>query len=106
MAKAVGVQPTDRLSSLVDTVAGFPEGSLVQITQPVPLFQAWHKVQAVDAVANRLYWEAALEPQFLLTPPMTLTSFHEADLVVSQVGRWNLDLDEWIGAGLQPEPIH
>ena len=84
-ANAVGAQPADRISSLVNTVAGFPEGSLVQITQPAPFFQAWHTVASVDATANRLYWTSALEPQFLLTPPMTLTSFHEEDLVVSQV---------------------
>jgi len=85
VANAPGVQPADRLSSLVDTVAGFPEGSLVQVTQPVPFFQAWHRVRSVDPATNRLYWQTALESQFLLTPPMTLTSFHEADLVVSQV---------------------
>jgi hypothetical protein len=85
VANALGAQPGDGWSSLVDTVAGFPEGSLVQITQPAPFFQAWHTVQSVDSVAKRLYWGAPLESEFLLTPPMTFTSFHEADLVVSQL---------------------
>jgi uncharacterized protein len=96
-ANAVGAQPADRLSSLVDPVAGFPEGSVVQITQPAPLFQAWHKVTSVDAAAKRLYWDSALEPQFLLTAPLAFTSFHEADLVVSQVNAASSQL-VWMNA--------
>ncbi|HEY6352728.1 MAG TPA: phage tail sheath C-terminal domain-containing protein [Candidatus Angelobacter sp.] len=101
LANSAGVQPADRLSTLVDTVAGFPQGSLVKITQTVPFFQAWHRVEGVDVVAKRLYWESALEPQFLLTVPMTLISFHEADLVLSQVNASSSQL-VWMN-GLGPK---
>jgi uncharacterized protein len=84
-ASAAGVQPTDRMSTFVDTVAGFPQGSLVELTQGAPYFQAWHTVRDVDAATKRLYWDSALEAGFLLAAPMTLTSFHETDLVLSQV---------------------
>jgi uncharacterized protein len=84
-AIAVGAQPADRLSSLVDTVSGFPAGSLVQITQPVPFFQAWHKVRAVDPGTKRLCWTSPLEPQFLLAPPLTFSSAHQRDVVISAV---------------------
>jgi uncharacterized protein len=84
-ASAAGVQPPDRLSTLVDTVAGFPSGSVVQITQPVPFFQAWHTVRDVDAAAKRLYWDAPLEPDFTLAGAMTLTAFHQQDLIISRV---------------------
>jgi phage tail sheath protein FI len=100
-ASTVGVQPADRMSTLVNTVAGFPQGSLVQITQPAPLFQAWHTVRDVDATTKRLYWDSALEAGFLLAAPMLLTSFHEADLVVSQVNAGANTLS-WMN-GLGPE---
>jgi len=84
-AKAIGAQPADRLSSLVTTVAGFSSGSIVQVTQPAPALQAWHKVKSVDAVANRIYWEAALEAGFLLVPPITFTTTHQEDRLVTAV---------------------
>jgi phage tail sheath protein FI len=82
---AVGAQPADRLSSLVSSVAGFPAGSLVQVSQPLPSVQAWHKVQAVDSVAKRLYWETPFEPDFLLAPPITFTTFHQEDRLLQKV---------------------
>ncbi|HEX4320458.1 MAG TPA: phage tail sheath C-terminal domain-containing protein [Acidobacteriaceae bacterium] len=84
-ASSVGVQPADRMSTLVDAIAGFSQGSLVQITQQTPFFLAWHTVQDVDAGAKRLFWDSPLEAGFLLTVPMLLTSFHHADLVVAQM---------------------
>jgi phage tail sheath protein FI len=100
--KATGVQPADRFSSLVDTVAGFPPGALVRVTQSSPFFEAWHKVKAVDAATSRLYWQSSLEAQFLLTAPMTFSSDHQADLVVSQVSGEELT---WLnGLGLQFNP--
>lgn len=84
-ANAAGAQPLDGMSSIVNSVAGFPQGSLVQITQPSPPFQAWHTVESVNATTNQLYWDSQLEPEFVLAPPMTFTTFHEADSVVSQV---------------------
>jgi phage tail sheath protein FI len=100
-ASAVGVQPVDRMSTLVNTVAGFPQGSLVQITQAAPFFQAWHTVEDVNATSNRLYWDAALEPGFLLTAAITLTAFHEVDLVVSQANAGTNTLS-WMN-GLGPD---
>jgi uncharacterized protein len=84
-ANAAGVQPSDRKSTLVNTVAGFPQGSLVQITQPAPFFQAWHTVEDVDATTHRLYWDTPLESGFTLTAAMSLSAFHQQDLVISQV---------------------
>jgi hypothetical protein len=101
VANALGTQPADRMSSLVDTVAGFPEGSLVQVTQSVPFVQAWHTVQDVDATTNRLYWKAALEAGFLLTAPMTFTSFQEADVIVSAVDASSMTLSWMNGLGPQ-----
>jgi len=101
LAQSAGVQPADRQSSLVDTIEGFPQGSLVEITQAAPFFQAWHKVEGVDAAAKRLYWDSVLEPGFLLTSTLTLASFHQADLVVSQVNPLSSQL-VWMN-GLGPK---
>jgi hypothetical protein len=90
------------LSSLVDTVAGFPPGSLVQIAQSSPFFEAWHKVHGVDAATKRLYWESRLEAQFLLTAPMTFSSAHQTDLVVSQVGAGELTWLNGLGTPFNP----
>jgi phage tail sheath protein FI len=82
---AVGAQPADRLSSIVGSVAGFPAGSLVRASQLLPPIEAWHKVQAVDPVAKRLYWETPLEPGFLLAPTLTFTTIHQEDRLVQKV---------------------
>ena len=84
-AQAVGPQPADRLSSIVNSVAGFLPGSVVQVAQALPAIQVWHKVKSVDAVAKRIYWEAALEPAFLLVPPITFTSSLHDDRLVASV---------------------
>jgi phage tail sheath protein FI len=99
---AAGIQPADRLSSLVDAVHGFPAGSLVQITQAAPFFQAWHTVQAVDIVAKRLYWTTQLEAQFLLTAPLTFSTTHQADLLLSAVSGTTLTWVGGLGADLDP----
>jgi phage tail sheath protein FI len=101
-AIAVGTQPVDRLSSLVDTVTGFVQGCLVQITQSAPSFQAWHRVQAVDASAKRLYWNSALETSFLLTAPLTFSCFQQADLLVSQVSGSTLTWVNGLGPSFNP----
>lgn len=85
VAQAVGPQPADRLSSIVNSVAGFLPGSVVQASQPAPPVQVWHKVKSVDAVAKRIYWEVALEPLFLLFPPITFTAFQHDDRLVDSV---------------------
>jgi phage tail sheath protein FI len=79
VANAVGAQPADRKSSIVNSVAGFPPGSVVQVSQPAPAFTAWHKVTSIDAIANRIYWDTALESTFLLAPPISFTTFHHED---------------------------
>jgi phage tail sheath protein FI len=84
VAQAVGPQPVDRLSSIVNSVAGFLPGAVVQVVQPAPSLQVWHKVKSLDEVAKRIYWEVALEPAFLLVPPISFTTaFHDDRLVDS-----------------------
>lgn len=83
LANSAGVQPADRMSSIVNSVSGFPAGSLVQVAQGTAQF--WHTVESVDESTNRLYWTTALEAGFVLASPMTFSSFHEADFVVSAV---------------------
>jgi phage tail sheath protein FI len=83
VVSSAGVQPFGGMSSIVTSVAAFPPGSLVQVTQGAT--QAWHTVETVDATTKQLYWTAALESTFVLALPMTFTTFHEADLVVSAV---------------------
>ena len=85
VVNADGPQPADRSSSLVNSVAGFSPGSVVQVSQPAPAIQAWHKVKSIDAVANRIYWEVALESAFLLAPPITFANFHRDDRLISGV---------------------
>jgi phage tail sheath protein FI len=85
LAKAVGAQPADRLSSIVNSVAGFQPGSVVQVSQPAPVCQAWHKVQSIDALANRVYWETALETTFVLAPPIAFANFHHEDRLLCAV---------------------
>lgn len=82
---AVGAQPADRMSSIVASTAGFPAGCLVQVSQPVPVVSAWHTVQSVDAIGNRIYWDRALEAAFLLASPITFTAFHQEDGLISTV---------------------
>ena len=84
-ANAVGLQPADRLSSIVNSVAGFIPGSVVQVSQVAPPLQAWHKVKSLDAAAQRIYWETALEAAFLLAPPILFTTFHHEDRVIQGV---------------------
>jgi phage tail sheath protein FI len=83
-ANAVGAQPADRKSSIVNTVAGFLPGSVVQVAQ-APSLQAWHKIKSIDVIANRIYWEVALESSFLLAPPITFTNFNHDDRLVGEV---------------------
>lgn len=85
VANAVGSQPADRQSSIVNSVAGFLPGSVVQVSQPAPNLQVWHKVKSIDAAANRIYWEVALEPSFLLVPPITFTNLNHDDRLVDKV---------------------
>jgi hypothetical protein len=101
-ALAVGPQPADRLSSLIDSVGGFPPGSLVQITQTAPFFQGWHTVQAVDAVAKRLYWTTPLESQFLLAAPLIFSTSHQVDLLLSTVSGNTLTWSSGLGTELEP----
>jgi hypothetical protein len=90
------------LSSLVDSVIGIVQGSLVQITQAAPFYQASHRVQAVDASAKRLYWDSALEAPFLLAASLTFSCFHEADLVVSAVSGSTLTWMNGLGPAFNP----
>jgi len=101
-ANAVGTQPADR--NEVPTLVrweGFPQGSLVQITQAVPFFQAWHDVVSVDATMSRLYWNTALESDFTLSAAMSFSSFHEEDLVVSGVDASTATLTWTVGLGAE-----
>lgn len=82
-ASSAGVQPADRMSSILNSVAGFPQGSVVQIIQGDT--QTWHTVEGVNSATNQLYWTAALESTFVLAAPMTFTTFHQKDLVMSSV---------------------
>lgn len=84
-AIAVGAQPADRRSSLVNSAAGFPPGAVVQVTQAAPPLQAWHTVEAVDTVADKIYWETPLEAGFLLAPPITFTTLHHEDRLIQSV---------------------
>jgi hypothetical protein len=84
-ASAAGAQPADRLSSIVNSVAGFVPGAVVKVSQTVPPVEAWHKVQSLDSVAKRIYWETALENAFLLVPPIAFTSLHHEDRLIQGV---------------------
>ncbi|PWU14359.1 MAG: hypothetical protein C5B50_17420 [Verrucomicrobia bacterium] len=85
-ATAVGSQPADRLSSVVNTINGFPQGALVHITQTGPPFVGdWHRVQAVDAAANTLYWESPLLGTFNLANPITFEADRQEDRLLKSV---------------------
>lgn len=87
-----GPQPADRWSSIVNSVAGFSQGSVVHISQTLPPFQTWHRVQGVDAVAKRLYWDSPLEPQFSLAATLALSASHHADFLITAVNSTTLTL--------------
>jgi phage tail sheath protein FI len=84
--QTAGTQPSNRLSSAVNDVSAFPEGSLVLLTQPdSPVVADWHTVQAVDPVAQVLYWESPLNTTLDLTKPVFLKSFRKADRLLQTV---------------------
>jgi phage tail sheath protein FI len=88
LANSVGAQPADRASSFVDTTGGFPEGSLVAITQlvPVPL-RSFRRVSSVNATTKRIFWDAPLDPAFVLANPLQFIAFHHTDLLVAAVNQ-------------------
>jgi phage tail sheath protein FI len=98
-ASAAGAQPADRLSSIVNSVAGFVPGAVAKVSQAAPPVEASYKVQSVDPVAKRIYWETALESAFLLVPPIAFTSFHHEDRLIqgANSGTNSLTWSESIG---------
>ncbi|MFQ5814671.1 MAG: phage tail sheath family protein, partial [Anaerolineae bacterium] len=73
-------QPADRSASRVETVIGFPEGSLVKVFQermPTPL-ETYRIVKAVDPGRKLLTWDAPLDVAFDLTQPMSFETLEFA----------------------------
>jgi hypothetical protein len=81
-------QPSDRKSSLVETVVGFPVGSAVRVFQdgaPLPLV-TYRQVTTADAARGALWWDAPLDAAYDLTQPITFETLG-FDLSVSERGR-------------------
>ena len=94
-------QPADRMSSYVDSLAGFEPGALVKVYQAVPApLAAWHVVEKLDPDAHRLLWTIPLELGFDLTQPIGFET-REFSLSVYESG----ELRE-IFAGLSLRPEH
>ncbi len=65
-------QPADKKSSLVESITGFPVGSLVKVFQehtPTP-WVSYHIVKNLDAVRGALEWLTPLPVVFDLTKPI------------------------------------
>jgi phage tail sheath protein FI len=76
-----GVQPTSGAVSFVQSVVGFPAGSLVRLYQagsPV----GFRLVTSVDASTNLLEWDAALAPQFDVTKDISMETVEFSLLVL------------------------
>jgi hypothetical protein len=83
---AVGPQPATRLSSLVDTVAGFPVGSRVRITQSTPAFvEDFRMVRVADSTLTQLTWDSPLDPAFVLAQPIKFDAFHRSERLLQAV---------------------
>ena len=91
-----GVQPADRLSSLVLATAGFVAGAVVTIRQagagPVRT-----TLVAVDSVAKRLSWREPLPPALDLAQPLRVTATARDERLVAAVAgdvvSWTRPLD-------------
>jgi phage tail sheath protein FI len=98
VAHALGAQPADRASSLVDHVGGFSVSAIVQVVQaaPAPL-QVWRRVKAVDAIAQRLSWDSPLDATFNLANPIDFRTHAQQDLLVASVDAGALSVS-WANA--------
>jgi uncharacterized protein len=70
--RIVPPQPSDFASSIVESMAGFPAGSLVKILQentPAPI-ESYRVVKGVDPLRNQLFWDAPIDPVYDLTKPL------------------------------------
>jgi hypothetical protein len=71
---------------VLNTVKGFPQGSVATITQTVPAaVKSIRVVQAANPATNTLYWNAPLDAAFDLTKPILFSSFQHMDLLVQGV---------------------
>jgi hypothetical protein len=65
LSSDVAVQPSDRASTLVRSVAGFTPGTAVRVRQPERRRVRNHRIAAVDAGGGRLVWESPLPPELV-----------------------------------------
>ncbi|MFQ5857717.1 MAG: phage tail sheath subtilisin-like domain-containing protein, partial [Anaerolineae bacterium] len=66
-------QPAHRSASLVESVVGFPMGSLVKVFQeqpPAPPLETYRIITATDPGGKRLTWDAPLDAAYDLTRPI------------------------------------
>ena len=85
-ASASGAQPTARNASQLNSVAGFPQGAVVTITQTVPVaVKNIRTVRAVNASSNLLYWDSPLDAAFVLAQPIQFATYQHLDLLIESV---------------------
>ncbi len=81
-----GTQAAGGPVSFVQSVVGFPAGSLVRLYQQgLPAVTDFRVVKSVDASMNLLEWDTALAPPFDVTKPISLETV-EFSLLVSVGG--------------------
>jgi hypothetical protein len=67
------IQPSDRESSLVRSVAGFVPGEVLRVRQLFRRRVRPHRIASVDGGGTRLVWEIPLTPE-ILSPAMALAA--------------------------------
>jgi phage tail sheath protein FI len=71
-------QPADRSASLVESVVGFPVGSLVKVFQEGMLAPTCRIVTAADPGRRRLTWDTPLDAAYDLTQPISFETLEFA----------------------------
>lgn len=96
-----GTQPAGGPISFVQSVVGFPVGSLVRLYQDgSPAVTDFRVVKSVDASMNLLEWDAAIAPQFDVTKDVSFETV-EFSLLISVNGS-----PKEIFGGLSLVPTH
>jgi uncharacterized protein len=81
-----GTQPVDRKSSLVESVVGFTQGTVVRLFHDGLASEVHAVIASVDAAEGRIVWTALLDGALDLTKPVSIESA-ELALSVYEDGR-------------------
>jgi phage tail sheath protein FI len=84
---SAAIQPADRWSTIVRSVAGFGGGAVVRLFQDAAVaIESYRVVTRVEAPLYQVWWHAALDTAFDITSPIYLEVL-EFSLSVSQAGQ-------------------